>query len=272
MNKVSFGLKNVHLAVITETLTEVTYGTPVHVPGAVDLVADPVGEPSVFRADDMVYWRKNINDGYDGTLQLALVPDSILKDVFGHTEDANGALFENADADVKKVALMFEFDGDAKKTRHIFPYVTLNRPGIAGKTKEENIEVQPQSMAFVAEPHPFTKMPKGKIYYGQTGYSTFFNDVYVPQTVTTSLSPTTATFSKAAPANVVLTVTSSAANTISYLAKDSVMLTLTTQYTVAELVATIPSAYLATLDNGAHTFTVVPAKGLPVSCVVTVAD
>ena len=47
-NKVQFNLKNVHYAVLTETITEeaVTYSwaTPVHVPGAVNLSLEAQGE------------------------------------------------------------------------------------------------------------------------------------------------------------------------------------------------------------------------------------
>ena len=58
-NKVKFGLKNVHYAVVTETVTDgvisISYGTPKRIPGAVNLTLDAAGEPVEFYADDIVY-------------------------------------------------------------------------------------------------------------------------------------------------------------------------------------------------------------------------
>lgn len=55
-NKVKFGLKNVHYAMLTEEGEEVTYGTPVRIPGAVNLSMDAQGDTSTFYADDMAYY------------------------------------------------------------------------------------------------------------------------------------------------------------------------------------------------------------------------
>jgi phi13 family phage major tail protein len=75
-NKVKYGLKNVHYAVITESSGAVSYGTPVHIPGAVNLTLSPVGEKVRFAADDREdYFAENINNGYDGNLEMALIPD-----------------------------------------------------------------------------------------------------------------------------------------------------------------------------------------------------
>ena len=56
-NKVKFGLSNVHIAPITAiSNSEVTYGTPFALPGAVNLTLDPEGESADFYGDNTKYF------------------------------------------------------------------------------------------------------------------------------------------------------------------------------------------------------------------------
>ena len=125
-NKVKYGLKNTHYAPITEVDTVVSYGTPKSWPGAVNLALNAAGENVTFYADDQAYFEENTNNGYDGDLEMALIPDEFRVDVLGDEIDANGALIENTNAKPKKFALMFEFNGDAKKTRHVLYSVSTD--------------------------------------------------------------------------------------------------------------------------------------------------
>jgi len=182
-NKVKFGLKNVHYAVITETVTDgevsIAYDTPVAIPGAVNLTLDAAGESVQFYADDRVYFEENTNDGYTGNLEIALIPDDFRKDVLGEVEDAKGALIENKDAKAKHFALLFEFDGDAKKTRHVLYYVLASRPSVAGATTTNTKEPQTETLNITARPAPDTGDVKAKVPQGSNAYDTFFGDVYI---------------------------------------------------------------------------------------------
>ena len=113
-NKVKFGLKNVHYALLTLGEADaVTFSTPVAIPGAVNLSLDAAGDTSSFYADNMAYFVTAANDGYSGSLEMALIPDSFRKDVLGETEDATDkVLVENSAAEGKHFALLFEFAGD----------------------------------------------------------------------------------------------------------------------------------------------------------------
>jgi phi13 family phage major tail protein len=80
-NKVRFGLKNCYYAKATfDEDGNVTYDTPKRLPGAVSLSLDPEGESENFYADDIVYYVLNNNAGYEGDLELALIPEEFLKD------------------------------------------------------------------------------------------------------------------------------------------------------------------------------------------------
>ena len=151
-NKVKYGLKNCYYAVATidELTNEATYDTPKPWPGAVNLSQDQQGETTKFRADNYDYWVGNSNNGYQGDLELALIPDSFKKDVLGYAEDTNGILYEDADADVKHFALLFEFSGDQHSTRHVMYNCTATRPATGSSTITDTKEPQTESTTITA--------------------------------------------------------------------------------------------------------------------------
>ena len=87
-------VENCHYAKATldPDTNAVTFGTPVAIPGAVNLSLDPEGDTEPFYADDMVYYTTVANNGYSGDLEIALIPESFRKDILKETEDANGVL------------------------------------------------------------------------------------------------------------------------------------------------------------------------------------
>ena len=81
-NKVKFGLKNCHYAKATfDEDGSVTYAKPVRIPGAVSLSMDANGEIEPFYADNIAYYVVNNNSGYEGDLEIALIPESFLTDI-----------------------------------------------------------------------------------------------------------------------------------------------------------------------------------------------
>lgn len=178
-NKVKFGLKNVHYAVITVTDGVVSFGTPVKVPGAVNLVTSAVGDKTEFYADDIAYFVQNANGGYEGTLEMALIPDGFRKDVLGDKIDSNDVLFENANAIAKDFALLYEFSGDANATRHIFYNVNAARPNVEGATKTKTIEPKTDTLNITASPAIDTGDVKAKAEPAQTvAYEAWYTTVY----------------------------------------------------------------------------------------------
>ena len=141
-NKVKFNICNVHYALITvDEDGDVTFGTPVAMPGAVSLSLEPNGEPSNFYADGYAYYTISNNMGYEGDLELAMVPESFRTDVLKESLDDNSVLVESANVETANFALLFEFDGDVKKIRHVLYNCSAARPNIESATNEEEIEV-----------------------------------------------------------------------------------------------------------------------------------
>lgn len=150
-NKVNYGLKNVHYATFEQTDGEITYDTPIRIPGAVELSLTPRGDMVEFYADNMLYYSASSNDGYDGSLSIAVVPESFATDVLGEEKEATDmVLTEKADAKQKPFALLFEFDGDVKATRHVLYSCSANRPNVTGSTTSSTKEPQPNELTFVS--------------------------------------------------------------------------------------------------------------------------
>ena len=147
-NKVKYGLSNVYYAkaTIDPTTGAATYDTPVAIPGAVNLSLDPQGELEPFYADNIKYYIVNNNSGYEGDLEIALIPDSFRVDIMGEIEDDNGIIVETTEGKSEPFALLFQFEGDDKGTRHVMYNCTASRPSVAGATKEDSTEVQTETL------------------------------------------------------------------------------------------------------------------------------
>ena len=150
-NKIKYGIKNVYYAKATiASDNSATYATPVALPGAVSLSMEAQGENSPFYADNIVYWVGANNNGYEGDLELARIPDSFKKDILGYLEDNKGVLMEDANADATHFALLFQFEGDVKATKHVLYNCTSGRPAASGNTKTDTTEPQTESLSISA--------------------------------------------------------------------------------------------------------------------------
>lgn len=146
MAKVKYGLSNVHYAIATIADNgSATYGEVKAFPGAVNISMEPQSETYTFYADNIDYFTNNNTSGYEGDLEVALVIDDFKKDVLGDVESGD-LLVELSNAPTVHFALMFEFKNDVHATRHVFYNCTATRANVEGSTKEENIEVQTETL------------------------------------------------------------------------------------------------------------------------------
>lgn len=183
-NKVKFNICNVHYALLTTGADgTVTFATPVPMPGAVSLSLDPNGEPSNFYADGYAYYTVSNNMGYEGDLELAMVPESFRTDVLKESLDENKVLLENANVETENFALLFEFDGDVRKIRHVLYNCSAARPTIESTTNEDEIEVQTETLSITAAPlaNGYVKAKTGDDTTDAV-YKDWYKAVYLPAT------------------------------------------------------------------------------------------
>ena len=152
-NKVCFNLKNVYYAELTAASTA-TYSTPVSIPGAVNLSLNANSEIAPFYADGIVYYQSVSNNGYEGDLEIARVPDKFMTDIMGWTLSTAKVLTENATTEPKAFALLFQIDGDSKEQCYVLYNCTASRPQIASATNTETKEPQTQTLTLSAVPLP----------------------------------------------------------------------------------------------------------------------
>ncbi len=184
-NKVKYGLSNAYYAVFDETNS--TFGTPVALPGAVNLSLGQDGETNKFRADNIDFYTSISNNGYSGTLELALIPDSFLTDVMGEVKDqTNGLQFELSDAKPAPFALLFQFEGDANAVRHVLYNCKATRPQLASQTTEATITPVTETINITAVAFSTTvggetkQIVKAKCVPTDSAYANFFTAVQLP--------------------------------------------------------------------------------------------
>ena len=181
-NKVKFGLNKVHYAKITGWSADdvPTFAPPVRIPGAVSLSMDVNGENEGFYADNCVYYVINNNAGYTGDLEIALIPTDFSTDILGEVLDTKGVLVEKNDAEPQQFALLFEFEGDKHKIRHVMYCCSASRPKTESSTKEESTEVKTETLSLKA-----TALPDGLVKSktcestDETTYNNWYKSVYI---------------------------------------------------------------------------------------------
>lgn len=154
-NKVHYDLVDVHVAPLTFTDGVPTFGTPVALPGSISLDLSPQGNVVKLRADGITYYQNRSNIGYDGNLNLAMVPDWFRQQYLGEALDATAKVqVENAEKAHSAFALLYGFKYDAKRRRHVLYNCMASRPNIKGENKENEKDPDTESLPISAVPLP----------------------------------------------------------------------------------------------------------------------
>lgn len=152
-NKITFGLKNVHYSIATQTEGGVwSFATPVALPGAQEFTSDIVGGSSSVYADDIVYSVISQSAGRTITLKFTEITEEFKIAVLGYKRLANGNLIEIANAKPVTFALGLEFDGDVKHRRVWFYLCNVTPISESSKTKADSIEANSTTLNITCRP------------------------------------------------------------------------------------------------------------------------
>ena len=186
-NKVQFNLKNFHYAILQDDTTSAlaytppTYGTPVHVPGAVSLTLDSEGSVTPFYADGIQYYNAVSNNGYSGDLEVAKFTDEMLTAVWGFVKTEAGVLLENNSKNAAQFAALFQIDGDRDSEFYCMYNCSGTKPGVNAKTNEAEKEPQTQTSSITASAlKDGTIMARTTADTAKETKAGWFNQVYYP--------------------------------------------------------------------------------------------
>ena len=181
-NKVKFGLSEVHIAPITAADSNgYTYGTIFTIPGAVSITLDKAGDETEFYADNIKYFNESANQGYTGSLEMALLNEDFRTKILGETKDSNGALIEDATKGTIGFALGFQIDGDKANRRFWYYNVMASRPSNSSTTIEASKTPQTETVDITAAPRASDKLVRAvleKTDDNTAAYNGFFSTVY----------------------------------------------------------------------------------------------
>lgn len=272
---VKFGVRNVHIAKILSTDGTTTYDTIKSFPGAVSITLEIAGGVTSFYADDRVYYQVSSNQGYTGSMEMALIPDWFSQDILNNIMDSDNVLVENADNQPSAFALMCETQTDTDPIKFVFYNVLPDRAGITMTTKTDSSEPTTSTLNITCSPDANT----GDIYArtsaetSQSILNNWYTSVHVRdgEAVESSAIASPTSFSKGSPSDVTITVTPGAGAAITGLRNGSSSVNLD-NYSVEGNIITLKQAYLSTQTNGEKTFTVLMSTGNNPTVKVTIAD
>ena len=194
------GVKNFHLAEITDE-DNLTYATPVAIPGLVQMQASRTTSSEPSYADDDVWLEDESDTGGEGTISIRDILSSstireLIADLSGYLVTSEGDILALSDGQRKPCAIMCERSATSGHgQRKLWYYCKLGKPEFDAATKEDTPQAGQLDIPFTYRP---VKLAEGVTattrdsFYGNSSYATFFNAVV--KTVT----PKTRTVSKTA--------------------------------------------------------------------------
>ena len=154
MNKVEYGLKNIHIAFLDKTVTPnqttmPAWEEPIAVPGAFQFSLAPAGSANNFYGDDGIWFTASAGNNQTGTLQTWFPSPAIKARMLGDYIDDEGKYIQTARTG-ETFAILGELTGDETNTRFVFYSCTAARGEFTYDTTPDVPTPTPNSMPITA--------------------------------------------------------------------------------------------------------------------------
>ena len=180
-NKVLFGVSNLHFGTYTVAADgTATLGTPVKVPGTVNISLDAEAEENSFYADNVKYFSSYSDNGYTGEIENALFPDSFKTAFLNYVALADGGIAQVKGEQSDPVYFMFQAEGDEEARRCIFYNVSLGAISREYATTEDTIEPQTATLPFTVNGDNKTGIIRAAYGPSSAAYDTLFTTPPAP--------------------------------------------------------------------------------------------
>lgn len=180
-NKVVFGVSNLHIGLYNVASDgTVTLGTPMHVPGTVNISLEPESDENTFYADNIAYYSSYSDNGLSGEIENAFFSDEFKTTFMNYVQLADGGIGQVKGVQNKPVYIMFESDGDAEKRRGILYNCSLGQINREYATVEDSVEPQTATLPFTCSGDNATGLTRVGYPASAAGYATLFTNPPVP--------------------------------------------------------------------------------------------
>lgn len=173
-NRVEYGLTNVYFAV---RLQGMNYEVPIRMLGAASIQLTPVDDTIEEELYDGELFNVILNQGYTATLNLAVIPEDFSLKCLGEEKNSEGLVIERAKYQQASFALLFEFDGDEHKTRHVLLNCKASRSELVGETKSAELSINTNAIPMRVLPLGEKRFVKAKARQGTSKYDQWFEKV-----------------------------------------------------------------------------------------------
>lgn len=180
-NKVLFGVSNLHVGLYSVSDEGVvTLGTPVKVPGTVNISLEAESEENTFYADNVRYWTGYSDNGYTGEIENALFDDNFKTTFLNYIALDDGGIAQIKGQQNKTVYFMFQAEGDESARRAIVYNVSLGQITREYATVEDSIEPQTATLPFTVSGDNGTGITRVSYPSTSATYDTMFTTPPVP--------------------------------------------------------------------------------------------
>lgn len=184
MNKVKYGLSNVHVFLRSEAEGgAVTYGSPSALNGAVSLTITRESSKNTFNADNIPYFVSNTKSAMTSELEIADIPRAFALAALGYKESKDGGILETNAPVTPAFALVFQIEGDEKARRIVLYNSTAIEASEDYSTTSENIDPKTSklSVTSIGEKVGDQLVYRKVLEKGDTGYDTAFTTLSMPE-------------------------------------------------------------------------------------------